>query len=133
MLLRRKFHFEASHFIPDHPACGTCHGHSYEVEAVVEGPLQKNGMVIDFHELRDALGHFINEFLDHRHLNDVVPMAPTAEMLALLFFDRLERYLRDRNSVVRTYSVTVWETRNNAATCTRADWERNRQMLLWTR
>ena len=71
----KRFSFSASHVIgglpADHP-CARLHGHNYEVEVSLRAPaLDTVGFVRDFREL-SALKEFINEELDHRHLNDVL-------------------------------------------------------------
>jgi len=129
VLVSKKFHFEAGHLIPGHSKCGTTHGHSFVFEVTVKGPLRENGMVIDFHELKNALQSFIDEELDHHFLNDTVSPVPTAEVLSLILFDELEQYLEKYHHGVIAYDVTVWETINNAATCTKDDWEIYRQRI----
>jgi len=129
LLVHKKFHFEGGHLIPGHPACGTAHGHSFTVEVTVDGPLRENGIVIDFKELKNALKEFIDTKLDHCFLNDTVSPMPTAEVLSLVLFDELENYLERNCHSIFTYSVTVWETQSNAATCFRSDWELYRQRI----
>jgi 6-pyruvoyltetrahydropterin/6-carboxytetrahydropterin synthase len=73
--IAKRFAFSASHIIgglpADHP-CGRLHGHNYEVEVILQSPsLDAVGFVRDFHEL-SVLRDFINETLDHKHLNDVL-------------------------------------------------------------
>jgi len=73
--IAKRFAFSASHIIgglpTDHP-CGRLHGHNYEIEVILQAPvLDAAGFVRDFHELA-ALRDFINETLDHKHLNDVL-------------------------------------------------------------
>jgi 6-pyruvoyltetrahydropterin/6-carboxytetrahydropterin synthase len=73
--IAKRFAFSASHIIgglpADHP-CGRLHGHNYEVEVILQAPaLDAVGFVRDFHELAE-LQDFINETLDHKHLNDVL-------------------------------------------------------------
>ncbi|HET9804830.1 MAG TPA: 6-carboxytetrahydropterin synthase [Candidatus Acidoferrum sp.] len=69
------FAFSASHMIgdlpPGHP-CGRLHEHNYEVEVVLQSAtLDGVGYVRDYHEL-SALKIFLDENVDHRHLNDVL-------------------------------------------------------------
>jgi len=129
LLVHKKFHFEAGHLIPNHPKCGTAHGHTFVIEVTVKGPLRENGMVIDFHELKNALQDFIDTKLDHRFLNDTITPTPTAENLSLIIFDELERYLEKYHHGVIVYNVTVWETSNNAASCTKDDYELYRHRI----
>ena len=87
----RKFRFAAAHYLPDHPKCGTLHGHNYEVEVFVEGPTDVHGMVIDFSILKKLYNQHVASVVDHRCLNDVLPEIgdPTAENLACWIFHRL--------------------------------------------
>jgi 6-pyruvoyltetrahydropterin/6-carboxytetrahydropterin synthase len=64
------------------------HGHNYIVEIVLQSEfLNQYGFVIDYNDL-DALKQFIDDTLDHRHLNDVLgDDNTTAENLAKYIFD----------------------------------------------
>jgi 6-pyruvoyltetrahydropterin/6-carboxytetrahydropterin synthase len=90
-IIAKSFHFSASHVLqglaPDHP-CSRLHGHNYVVEVELRSKnLNLTGFVRDYHEL-DALKNFIDEKIDHRHLNDVLgDDATTAEHLAKHFYD----------------------------------------------
>src|SRR5262245_10716261 len=44
-------HIDCAHFLPNHPKCGSLHGHTYRVELIVEGPV-RDGMVMDFADLK---------------------------------------------------------------------------------
>lgn len=73
--ISKRFAFSASHVIGglpgDHP-CGRLHGHNYQVEVSLQADeLDHVGFVRDFRELA-GLKKFIDETLDHRHLNDVL-------------------------------------------------------------
>ena len=60
--------FSAAHFITfEGNTCERLHGHNYQVEAEVQGPLDDNHYVIDFIALRDELKSIVDE-LDHRML-----------------------------------------------------------------
>ena len=63
-------YIDCAHYLPGHDKCGSLHGHTYKIEVVIEGE-KKDGMLIDFAELKraikDALGHF-----DHKTLNDLL-------------------------------------------------------------
>lgn len=74
---------------PEHP-CARLHGHSFQVEVHVRGPLHAElGWVLDFAELQRAWAP-IHAALDHRCLNDVPGLEnPTSEHLARWIWDRL--------------------------------------------
>ena len=89
--IRKRFSFSASHFIgglaEGHP-CARLHGHNYDVEVVLEAEdLDAVGFVRDYRELA-ALKSFLDEAVDHRHLNDVLGHdRTTAEVIARWLFD----------------------------------------------
>lgn len=90
--ITKEFSFEASHRLshlpPDHK-CNRLHGHSYRAEVVLESrELGADGFVRDYGEL-DSLKSFIDERLDHRHLDDVLPegMVSSAENLARFLYE----------------------------------------------
>jgi 6-pyruvoyltetrahydropterin/6-carboxytetrahydropterin synthase len=64
------------------------HGHNYIVEIELQSEtLDEYGFVLDYNDL-DALKHFIDDTLDHRHLNDVLGHDnTTAENLAKYIYD----------------------------------------------
>ena len=91
--LRRSYHFEAAHWLPevaaDHP-CRKMHGHSYEVEVAVRGELGPGGWVIDFAAIDFVLEPLIVA-LDHSCLNETAGLEnPTSELLARWLWQRIE-------------------------------------------
>jgi len=80
--------FSAAHAIPGHEKCGKVHGHNFLVSVEVEGEL-KNGMVMDFFELKRILREIIAKF-DHSMLNDLIEV-PTSENIALKVFEELKK------------------------------------------
>lgn len=89
--ITKEFHFSASHqlcALPDDHPCARLHGHNYiaEVELSAE-ELDENGFVIDYRELT-PLKAWIDEELDHRHLNEVFSHNMiTSEYLAKVIFE----------------------------------------------
>ncbi|MCC6028073.1 MAG: 6-carboxytetrahydropterin synthase QueD [Archaeoglobales archaeon] len=80
--------FSAAHAIPGHKKCGRIHGHNFDVSVEVEGEL-KNGMVIDFFELKSILKEILEKF-DHSILNETIEN-PTSENIALHIFQELKK------------------------------------------
>lgn len=65
--------FSASHTVEGHPVCGRLHGHTWDVDVSVEGPISpKTGTVVDSWALAFALTKLTVE-LDHRDLDAMVP------------------------------------------------------------
>ena len=87
--------FAAAHRLPDHEGkCCRLHGHTYGLEATVQGTPQESGpaagMVMDFAELRARVAELVVEPLDHQLLNDIFDFVPTVEAVAAWAFARLE-------------------------------------------
>jgi 6-pyruvoyltetrahydropterin/6-carboxytetrahydropterin synthase len=98
--------------------CVNLHGHNYVLEVAVTGAMDDaTGFVIDLKQLADLMCREIIQHVDHRNLNtDVLWLAgriPTAENLAIAFFERLRPGLPE--GTLR--SVKVWETDKNWAEC----------------
>ena len=96
--------------------CANLHGHNYVLEVVVAGAIDPaTGYVVDLKRLSDVISRRIIEDVDHRNLNTDVPwldgLIPTAENLAVAFWERLETVLPGGS--LRT--VRVWETDKNWA------------------
>lgn len=88
------------HLLPGHPKCGVPHGHTYTVEATVEGPVV-NGMVIDFDRLKRTLRETLREF-DHVDLNQFLTF-PSCENLCTELLKRL------RQTIPQKMIIRVWE------------------------
>ena len=88
--ISKEFHFSASHQLtglaPDHP-CMRLHGHNYRVEIVCQSmELDAHGFVVDYNDLK-PFGDYLDQHLDHRHLNDVLGKhQTTAERIAMHLF-----------------------------------------------
>lgn len=92
------------------------HGHNYVLEVTVRGtPDPRTGMVLNLTDLKTAIHEQIINEVDHKHLNYDVPWLegyiPTTEVLAMKFWERLERTL-PRGLL---YEVKLYETENNIA------------------
>ena len=64
----RIFNFDAAHRVKDHESkCKHLHGHRFHVEAtfVAKRGLDSIGRVIDFGELKEILGRWIDDNFDH--------------------------------------------------------------------
>ena len=105
--ITKEFHFSSSHVLHGLHECHPCsrlHGHNY----VIKVELRSNevngvGFVVDYREL-DALKKYIDDTLDHRHLNDVLQFQPSAENMAKHFYQLF------KEMVPELYAVEVSET-----------------------
>ena len=88
-IISKKFPFSASHILdslpPEHQ-CARLHGHNYIVELLLQSPtVNEHGFVVDYLDLQ-WFKEYIDNTLDHRHLNDVLPFPTSAENIACHLF-----------------------------------------------
>ncbi len=147
MIIRKKFNFEGAHIVRNCTSkrCReNIHGHSYEVEVFLKSNVLDNGfMVMDFILLNNTR-EFIHSF-DHSYTLWVketeevknaiksintrvaeVPVSPSAEGYALLFFYVLDKIIasapfKNGEENVMLHSVRVHETRSGYAEAFRED------------
>lgn len=99
--ISKEFHFSYSHQLhgleEGHP-CGRVHGHNgilvVELEGV--GELNEAGFVRDYREL-SPVKEFIDENVDHYHLNDVFDFQPSSENIAKWFYHYIRSELNFPN------------------------------------
>ena len=110
--IAKQYSFSASHaltLVPEGHKCRRTHGHNYVVEVIcAAAELDERAMVVDYYEL-DPVEHLIDEAIDHRHLNDVIPGEPTAERLAEWLFTAAQSCLAPKVAE-RLVAVRVYET-----------------------
>jgi len=108
MILRKEYGFESAHFIHNHPGkCRNLHGHSYKLFVLVEGEVDPGtGMIIDFDDLTQVVDARVVSKLDHRFLNDLIPLS-TAENIALWIWEQLKPELPG------LCQIEVYETADN--------------------
>ena len=100
----RAFSFEAAHQLPWHSgACRNLHGHGYRLEVTVTGPINDDGIVIDFADLSALVRREVIDRYDHTYLNDLLDN-PTAELIAQDAFKRLEA------AGLEVTRLRLWET-----------------------
>jgi len=110
MRIAIRVHFDAAHKLDWHPGkCRRLHGHTYEVEVVLFGPVrQPEGVLIDFSEMRKHVKKVIDE-LDHRYLNEIIEN-PTVENITLWLYKKLKEDFLEFEVGVR-----VWEGKSGYA------------------
>lgn len=88
--IRKEFSFCASHqldCLPEGHPCTRLHGHNYVVIVeLASKTLDATGMVQDYREL-EPIKRFLDNGVDHKHLNDFFDFNPTAENMAKAFFE----------------------------------------------
>ena len=109
MIIGSEYHFSAAHAlscVPEGHQCRNLHGHNYKVIIKIDGGLKiGQAMLMDFADL-DLIVDPLIARLDHKHLNDVLPFEPTAELIADYLAGEIKRYLRTDYDIY----VTVYET-----------------------
>jgi 6-pyruvoyltetrahydropterin/6-carboxytetrahydropterin synthase len=123
----RRAHFNAAHrlFNPERSEewnariFGVCanpnyHGHNYEIDVTVEGPIDvETGYVIDINVLKRLVEEKLLATLDHKNLNLDVPYfqrtIPTAENIAVYCWEMLAPVV----PTGRLLRIRLWETPRN--------------------
>ena len=125
----KEIHFCYGHRLLDYAGkCRHLHGHNGRAVIALESPkLDALGMVMDFTVIKQVLGKWIDDQLDHRmllHRDDpIIPelrrqgepfveldVNPTAENLAKMIFDFAVSH------ALPVVEVTLWETESSFAT-----------------
>ena len=117
--IQKKWSFDAAHQLPNHTGkCGNLHGHTYTVIIGLHGEVKEangdsdEGMVLDYYLLGKYWKDSLEPLLDHKYLNDTLPIAPTtAENIAGWVLTLVVEEFGDLVDF-----VTVQETPNTAAT-----------------
>lgn len=131
MLLTRKYEFSASHrlYNPAFSDAKNCevfrecnnpngHGHNYELEVSVAGPMDpESGMIMDIWELDELVkAHWLKK-VDHKHLNLDVPefegVIPTAENIVVVAWEQLAPQFAGKTA--KLARLRLLETKNNFA------------------
>lgn len=123
----RKAHFNAAHRLYrqdwDHErnneVFGKCnnpyyHGHNYELEVGVSGEVDREtGYLIDLKILKDIIKEEVEDYLDHKNLNEQVPefktLNPTAENIVYVIYNRIKAKLDPKYDL----EVKLYETPRN--------------------
>jgi len=93
MRITRRFEFDSAHRLLNHESkCRFIHGHRYVAEVTVEAPeLDSLGRVIDFGELKQLVGEWIDENWDHNILLNSDD--PLLALNRLTFFEGREPFV----------------------------------------
>lgn len=82
MLLTKIFTFDAAHALTRYYGkCENLHGHTFTLHVTVEGPVDENGLVIDFIVLKRIVKRRVLDHMDHKNLNETFEN-PSSERLA---------------------------------------------------
>lgn len=121
----RRLHFSAAHRLArddwsdakNQEVFGDCahpnwHGHNYELEVTVAGPVsEETGYVMDLKALKDLVQRHVIDDVDHRNLNlDVAwldGVLPSTENLVVGIWNRLAPRIPGEATLER---LVLWET-----------------------
>jgi 6-pyruvoyltetrahydropterin/6-carboxytetrahydropterin synthase len=124
----REIHFNYGHRLLDYQGkCAHLHGHGARIQIEIRNDqLDGKGMVKDFYEIKQTIGKWIEEAIDHKMIlceRDplvavlqkagepvvVIKDNPTAEVLARWIFEEA------RKRKLPVSKVSLWETNHNGA------------------
>jgi len=109
LIITKVFTFDCAHHLNDYEGkCKNIHGHTYKLEVSVKGYMDKNGLVIDFHDLNDLVEGKILSYIDHRYLNELFDFNPTCELLGVWIWDEIEKRLMSTECELS--KLVLWET-----------------------
>ncbi|NEP03391.1 MAG: 6-carboxytetrahydropterin synthase QueD [Okeania sp. SIO2G4] len=110
-IIGKEFRFEASHQLPNHDGkCARLHGHSWRGVIYVSGNELvnsggKQGMIMDYGDIKKHLKPLLDDYLDHYHLNETTGLVnPTSEAIAKWIYEQLE------NKIPGLVAVRIDET-----------------------
>jgi len=129
--VHRKAHFNAAHRLYNNDwsddrntkMFGKCanpnfHGHNYDLIVAVKGQINiETGFVMDMKVLKTLIRNEIEDYFDHKNLNEQVPefmdgLNPTAENIVVVIWDRLRKLINKDLEL----KITLYETARNFVT-----------------
>lgn len=125
--VNRKAHFNAAHRLyrkdwdeaKNEAVFGKCsnphyHGHNYELVVSVKGEIDpETGFVVDMKWLADLIKTRVEDYLDHKNLNEQIPefkmLNPTSENIVVVIWNRLRKVIDENHHL----KVRLYETPRN--------------------
>jgi 6-pyruvoyltetrahydropterin/6-carboxytetrahydropterin synthase len=108
IFITKEFRFDSAHKLPFHKGeCGKVHGHGYVVHITLRGPINDEGMLMDFAVFKRIVEDKIINYLDHGYLNDLISN-PTAENIAVWIYRKLAAI--GLGEGIKIHRVKLWET-----------------------
>ncbi len=93
------------------------HGHNYELEVTLSGPINPQGELISLQRVHDIVNRCVIDRMDHKHLNielaEFGKLNPTVENIAAVIFDALKE---EFPPPVRLGRIRLWETPKTSCT-----------------
>ncbi|MFZ5986094.1 MAG: 6-carboxytetrahydropterin synthase QueD [Bacillota bacterium] len=120
--ISKVFTFDSAHHLNDYPGkCKNIHGHTYKLEITLKGLPDKNGLVVDFHDLNDIVEGEVLSQIDHKYLNELFEFNPTCEMIGLWIWDEVARRIAKTGCSLER--LILWETPTSYITIDKEDME----------
>ncbi len=108
MRIAKEFTFDSAHYLKDyHGKCERLHGHTYRMRVTIKGGVQKNGLLMDFVDIKKIVNEKVVNKFDHANINDILEYS-TAENMCIWAWEQLE-------SVLPLFEIRIWETPNSFA------------------
>jgi len=124
VLISKEFTFDAAHHLHNYEGkCKNLHGHTYRVVLGLSGYTDDRGLMIDFGDIKGIWKQKIEIHLDHRYLNETLPlMNTTAENIVVWIYEKLTEALLDEGyNGVRVEFIRLYETPTSYAEA-RREW-----------
>ncbi|MCR6524740.1 6-carboxytetrahydropterin synthase QueD [Lysinibacillus capsici] len=124
VLISKEFTFDAAHHLHHYEGkCKNLHGHTYRAILGLSGYTDERGLMIDFGDIKEIWKHKIEIHLDHRYLNETLPlMNTTAENIVVWIYEKLTEALLDEGyNGVRVEFIRLYETPTSYAEA-RREW-----------
>jgi len=105
--ISKEFSFAAAHALPHHKGkCRFLHGHEWRLKVSITGPVDaKEGMVMDFSDLKKIVNSCVIDKLDHSYVNGLL-FNPTAENMVVYIWNCLQ-YEGNLKGISK---IVLWET-----------------------
>ncbi|MGX2958524.1 6-carboxytetrahydropterin synthase QueD [Peribacillus sp. JNUCC 23] len=115
VLVSKEFTFDAAHHLHCYEGkCKNLHGHTYRVIFGLSGFIDDRGLLIDFGDIKEIWKNEIEIFLDHKYLNETLPlMNTTAENMVVWIYEKMADALKNRQEQydgARVEFVRLYET-----------------------
>ncbi|OCX56028.1 6-carboxytetrahydropterin synthase QueD [Lysinibacillus sp. AR18-8] len=124
VLISKEFTFDAAHHLHHYEGkCKNLHGHTYRAILGLSGYTDERGLMIDFGDIKEIWKRKIEIHLDHRYLNETLPlMNTTAENIVVWIYEKLTEALLDEGyNGVRVEFIRLYETPTSYAEA-RREW-----------
>ena len=117
MVISKEFSFAAAHALPYHKGkCQYLHGHEWRLKVSITGPINAEGMVMDFSDLKEIVNTCVIDQMDHAYINALL-FNPTAENLCVFIWNKLQ-YEGNLKGISK---IVLWETPTSHAILTAAE------------